>query len=267
LSSPVATAGHADVHEHAHHPALQHHFDTMRQQKEAAVVGMWVFLLTELLFFGGLFVAYMIYRVWYFEAFAEASRRLSIFWGTLNTGVLIFSSLTMALAVRSAQTNNRKWTVNWLVVTMLLGCVFLGVKVIEYQDKFANYEVPGSNYNWMYHEEHAAAEGGEHAPAAAEGGPSTAVGTSEHRQLHMTNEQLQHTTQLYFSLYFTMTGLHALHMIIGVGLMMVITWMAWKGRFDSEYYTPVEISGLYWHFVDIVWIFLFPLLYLVERHN
>jgi cytochrome c oxidase subunit 3 len=267
LSSPVATAGPAHAHAPAHHPALQHHFDTMRQQKEAAVVGMWVFLLTELLFFGGLFVAYMIYRVWYFEAFAEASRRLSIFWGTLNTGVLIFSSLTMALAVRSAQTNNRKWTVNWLVVTMILGCVFLGVKVIEYQDKFANYEVPGSNYNWMYHEEHAAAEGGEHAAAAAEGGAATAPAASEHRQLHMTNEQLQHTTQLYFSLYFTMTGLHALHMIIGVGLMMVITWMAWKGRFDSEYYTPVEISGLYWHFVDIVWIFLFPLLYLVERHN
>jgi cytochrome c oxidase subunit III len=263
LSSPVATAGQVHAGEHAHHPALQHHFDTMRQQKEASVVGMWVFLLTELLFFGGLFVAYMIYRVWYFEAFAEASRRLSIFWGTLNTGVLIFSSLTMAMAVRSAQTNNRKWTVNWLIVTMILGCVFLGVKVIEYQDKFANYEVPGAHYNWMYHEEHAAAAGGEHA-AAAEAGASTA---GEHRPLHMTNEQLQHTTQLYFSLYFTMTGLHALHMIIGVGLMMVITWMAWKGRFDSEYYTPVEISGLYWHFVDIVWIFLFPLLYLVERHN
>jgi cytochrome c oxidase subunit 3 len=267
LSSTVAQADHAQAHAHEHHPALQHHFDTMRQQKEAAVLGMWVFLLTEILFFGGLFVAYTIYRIWYFEAFAEASRRLIIFWGALNTAVLIISSLTMALGVRSAQTNNRKWTVNWLVVTMILGCVFLGVKVIEYQDKFANYEVPGSNYNWMYHEEHLAAEGGEHAPAAAEGGASTAPGTSEHRQLHMTNEQLQHTTQLYFSLYFTMTGLHALHMIIGVGLMMVITWMAWKGRFDSEYYTPVEISGLYWHFVDIVWIFLFPLLYLVERHN
>ncbi|HUQ86657.1 MAG TPA: cytochrome c oxidase subunit 3, partial [Vicinamibacterales bacterium] len=149
---------HADHHAHAHHPALQHHFDTMPQQKEAAVIGMWVFLLTEILFFGGLFVAYMIYRIWYFEAFAEASRRLSIFWGALNTGVLIFSSLTMAMAVRAAQTNNRKWTVNWLVLTMILGCVFLGVKVIEYRDKFANYEVPGASYNWQYHEQHAAAE-------------------------------------------------------------------------------------------------------------
>jgi cytochrome c oxidase subunit 3 len=245
LSNAVA---HADPHAKAHHPALQHHFDTMAQQKEAAVIGMWVFLLTEILFFGGLFVAYMVYRIWYFDAFAEASRRLSLFWGGLNTAVLIGSSLTMALAVRAAQTNNRKWTVNWLVLTMILGCVFLGVKVIEYEDKFANYEVPGEHYNWMYHEQHLP-EGTEHVA----------------RDLTLTPDQLQRTTQLYFSLYFTMTGLHALHMIIGVGLMMVITWMAWKGKFDSQYYTPVEMSGLYWHFVDIVWIFLFPLLYLVER--
>jgi cytochrome c oxidase subunit 3 len=262
LSSTVAHADHGQTHAaHQHHPALQHHFDTMAQQKEAAVIGMWVFLLTEILFFGGLFVAYMIYRVWYFEAFAEASRRLSLFWGGLNTAVLIGSSLTMAMAVRSAQTNSRKATVNWLIITMILGCVFLGVKVIEYQDKFANYEVPGASYDWMYHERHAAAEGGGHeagAAAAAEGG--------EHRQLHMTPDQLQRTTQLYFSLYFTMTGLHALHMIIGVGIMLVITWMAQKGKFDAQYYTPVEMAGLYWHFVDIVWIFLFPLLYLVERH-
>ena len=249
MSNAVAHAHHGDAHAH-HHPAHQHHFDTMAQQKEAAVIGMWVFLLTEILFFGGLFVAYMIYRVWYFDAFAEASRRLSLFWGGLNTAVLIGSSLTMALAVRAAQTNNRKWTVNWLLLTTLLGCVFLGVKVIEYEDKFANYEVPGQNYNWLYHEQHVVAEGGEHPPA---------------RELHLTPEQLQNTTQIYFSLYFTMTGLHALHMIIGVGLMLVITWMAWKGKFDAHWYTPVEMSGLYWHFVDIVWIFLFPLLYLVER--
>jgi cytochrome c oxidase subunit 3 len=258
VSDAVAHADH-DAHAHAHHPALQHHFDTLAQQKEAAVVGMWVFLLTEILFFGGLFVAYMIYRIWYFDAFAEASRRLSLFWGGLNTAVLIGSSLTMALAVRAAQTNNRRWTVNWLLITTLLGCVFLGVKVIEYQDKFANYEVPGANYNWLYHEQHAAA--GAHAESGA------AVAAENHRPSRLTPQQLQNTTQIYFSLYFTMTGLHALHMIIGVGLMLVITWMAWKGRFDAQWYTPVEMSGLYWHFVDIVWIFLFPLLYLVERHN
>src|SRR5262245_49296010 len=192
----------------------------MGQQKEAAVIGMWVFLLTEILFFGGLFMAYMLYRIWYFDAFAEASRRLSLFWGGLNTAVLIGSSLTMAMAVRAAQTNSRKATVNWLILTMIIGCVLLGVKVIESQDKFANHEVPGYNYDFSYHERHAAAEG--HAPEA-----------SEHRALSLTTEQLQATTQIYFSLYFTMTGLHALHMIIGVGIMLVITWMAHKGKFDA----------------------------------
>jgi cytochrome c oxidase subunit 3 len=267
LSSTVAAAGHGHAHAHAeHHPAHQHHFDTMLQQKEAAILGMWVFLLTEILFFGGLFVAYMIYRVWYFDAFAEASRRLSLFWGGLNTVVLIFSSLTMAMGVRSAQTNQRRATVNWLILTMILGAVFLGVKAIEYRDKFANHEVPGANFVWDYeHQEEVAAAAaggaeGERALEAKEAG-------EEHRHLSMTNDQLQRTTQLYFSLYFTMTGLHALHMIIGIGLMAVITWMAHKGRFDANYYTPVELGGLYWHFVDIVWIFLFPLLYLVERHT
>ena len=267
MSNAVA---HAEQHAHTHHPELRHHFDTMPQQKEAAVIGMWVFLLTEILFFGGLFVAYMIYRVWYFDAFAEASRRLSLFWGGLNTAVLIGSSLTMAMAVRGAQTNKRAATVNWLILTMILGCVFLGVKVIEYQDKFANYEVPGPSFNWLAHEQHEAAAGGEHPSTSLGAGTAAApaaAGEGEHRNLSLTPEQLQRTTQIYFSLYFTMTGLHALHMIIGIGLMSVITWMAWKGKFDEQYYTPVEMSGLYWHFVDIVWIFLFPLLYLVERHQ
>jgi cytochrome c oxidase subunit 3 len=245
----------------------------MLQQKEAAILGMWVFLLTEILFFGGLFVAYMIYRIWYFDAFAEASRRLSLFWGGLNTAVLIFSSLTMAMGVRCAQTNQRKATVNWLIVTMLLGGVFLGVKAIEYRDKFANHEVPGANFVWDWeHQQELAAEGGagaEHAPPAlgAGGAPAAEAAGEHHRELSLSPDQLQRTTQLYFSLYFTMTGLHALHMIIGICLMAVITWMAHKGRFDEHYYTPVELGGLYWHFVDIVWIFLFPLLYLVERHT
>ena len=253
-----STVAHADQRHAAHHPALQHHFDTMAQQKEAAVIGMWVFLLTEILFFGGLFVAYMIYRVWYFDAFAEASRSLDLFWGGLNTAVLIGSSLTMAMAVRGAQTNKRQATVNWLILTMILGSVFLGVKVIEYADKFEHHHVPGPNFVWAADHETPAGGAGEEAPAAA---------AAEHRQMSLTPDQLQRTTQIYFSLYFTMTGLHALHMIIGIGLMSVITWMAWKGKFDAEYYTPVEMSGLYWHFVDIVWIFLFPLLYLVERHT
>jgi len=265
-------AAHADHgHTHAaHHPALQHHFDTMAQQKEAAVVGMWVFLLTEILFFGGLFAAYMVYRIWYFDAFAEASRSLSLFWGGLNTAVLIASSLTMAMAVRGAQTNKRQATVNWLILTMILGAVFLGVKVIEYADKFEHHHVPGYNFQWAAAHPSTALGAGE-APAAGDHATPAAEGAAEaeggHRQLALNADQLQLTTQIYFSLYFTMTGLHALHMIIGIGLMSVITWMSWKGKFDAHYYTPVEMSGLYWHFVDIVWIFLFPLLYLVERHT
>jgi cytochrome c oxidase subunit 3 len=262
VSDAVAHAdahGHAQAHGHAHHRALQHHFDTMGQQKEAAVIGMWVFLLTEILFFGGLFMAYMLYRIWYFDAFAEASRSLDLFWGGLNTAVLIGSSLTMAMAVRSAQTNQRTATVNWLILTIILGCVFLGVKYIEYSDKFAHHHVPGPSFVWASEHEGAATNGEHAAAGAAQAAPA--------HHLTMSPEQLQRTTQIYFSLYFTMTGLHALHMIVGVGLMLVITSMAWKGKFDAEYYTPVEMSGLYWHFVDIVWIFLFPLLYLVERHT
>jgi cytochrome c oxidase subunit III len=227
LSNAVA---HADAHGPAvHHPKLQHHFETMQQQKEASTLGMWVFLLTELLFFGGLFFAYLLYRTWYFEAFAEASRTIDITPGLINTVVLILSSLTMALGVRAAQTNERSATVRWLVLTIVLGFVFLGIKVYEYADKFEHHHVPGANF---------IAEG----PWAAQ-------------------------QQIFFSLYFTMTGLHALHMIIGVVMMSIITWMAHKGKFDSTYYTPVEMAGLYWHFVDLVWIYLFPLLYLVERHN
>ena len=199
----------------------------------------------------------MVYRIWYFDAFAEASRSLDLFWGGLNTAVLIGSSLTMAMAVRCAQTNKRTATINWLIITMILGAVFLGVKVIEYADKFEHHHVPGPNFVWA----------AEHPSTPIGAGVPAAEAASEHRQLSLSPEQLQQTTQLYFSLYFTMTGLHALHMIIGIGLMSVITWMAWKGRFDEHYYTPVEMSGLYWHFVDIVWIFLFPLLYLVERHQ
>jgi cytochrome c oxidase subunit 3 len=216
--------------EHPHHPKLQHHFDDMDQQAEASTLGMWVFLVTEIMFFGGLFMAYLVYRSAEPMAFQEASAHLSIFWGTLNTGVLILSSLTMALAVRAAQTSAPpKTQVKWLGMTIFLGAVFLGIKVVEYRDKFIEHIVPGPYFD---------ATKWEH-PAGAE---------------------------MFYSLYFCMTGLHALHMIIGIGIMLVIATMAWRRQFDADYYTPVEVSGLYWHFVDIVWIFLFPLLYLIGRH-
>ena len=221
----------ADAHGHAqHHPALQHHFDTLEQQHEAATLGMWLFLVTEVLFFGGLFMAYLLYRVWYHEAWAEGSRELSIRLGGFNTVVLIGSSLTMAMAVRSAQTGFRRANVGWLLATMALGATFLVVKYFEYREKFELHHVPG--YDFHVDPAHAGIAG---------------------------------PMEIFFSLYFTMTGLHALHMIIGLGLMTVITTMAYRGRFSPQWYTPVEMSGLYWHFVDIVWIFLFPLLYLVDR--
>ena len=188
---------------------------------------MWLFLITEVLFFGGLFLAYMLYRVWYPVAWAEASRELDIVLGAFNTAVLIGSSLTMAMAVRAAQTGKQRAIVVWILLTMALGLVFLIVKYFEYKEKFEHHHVPGPNF---------AFEGPEAGPA-----------------------------QIYFSLYFLMTGLHATHMLIGFIIMAVIAWMAHKRRFTPEWYTPVEISGLYWHFVDIVWIFLFPLLYLVDR--
>jgi cytochrome c oxidase subunit 3 len=219
----------APVPEHAHHPWLQHHFDNMAQQAEASTLGMWVFLVTEIMFFGGLFMAYLVYRHASPQGFQEASHHLNIYWGAANTGILIVSSLTMAFAVRAAQTSQPARTqVFWLLSTMVFGAAFLGIKAIEYTDKFRDHIVPGPHFQW---------EGLYPKPA-----------------------------EQFYSLYFAMTGLHALHMIIGLGIMTVIAIMAWRKTFDAEYYTPVEVAGLYWHFVDIVWIFLFPLLYLIGRH-
>jgi cytochrome c oxidase subunit 3 len=211
-----------------HEPELRHHFDDMGQQHEAATLGMWLFLATEVLFFGGLFAAYLLYRMWYPTTFGEASRELDILLGAINTAVLIASSLTMALAVRAAGTDQRGATMIFLVLTMVLGTVFLGIKAVEYAHKFTEHHVPGPGFQF-------------HGPA-----PERA--------------------QLFFSLYFGMTGLHALHMVIGIGIMLVMLYKTWRGEFSSRWSTPIEVSGLYWHFVDIIWIFLFPLLYLVDRH-
>jgi cytochrome c oxidase subunit III len=189
---------------------------------------MWVFLVTEVLFFGGLFVTYLVYRNWYPEAFTAASREMIVWAGTTNTFVLITSSLTMALAVHAAQLGNRRLLMVFLVITMALGCVFLGIKAFEYYTEYVEHHVPGMGFQFEA-------------------------------------EHFQHA-QLFFSLYFMMTGLHALHMIIGLGIMSVMLWWSYRGVITPEYTNPIEISGLYWHFVDIVWIFLFPLLYLIGRH-
>lgn len=210
------------------HAVLAHHFDDLRQQQEAASLGMWTFLATEILFFGGLFLAYAVYRTMYPAAFAAGSHHLDILLGSINTVVLIGSSLTMALAVHSAQMGRRQALVIFIGLTMLLGLVFLSIKFVEYGHKFAEGLVPGARFVYD-------------GPLAAQ-------------------------VQLFFSFYFIMTGLHALHMIVGIGLLAVLAWLGWRGKFSPAYHTPVEISGLYWHFVDVVWIFLFPLLYLLGRH-
>ena len=212
----------------AHNPNLQHHFYSMEQQLEASIFGMWVFLVTEIMFFGGMFMIYILYRVLYPEAWILGSNHLNVALGALNTCVLIVSSLTMALAVRSAQTSNRRGQIVNLALTIVFGSVFLVVKYFEYAEKFHTRVVPGPNFDMS---------------------------------LPLANQQ-----QLFFSIYFMMTGIHALHMVVGIGLMLVVLAMAWRGRFSASYYTPVEVSGLYWHFVDIVWIFLFPLLYLLGAH-
>ncbi len=211
------------------HPALKSHFDDLGQQFEASSLGMWIFLATEILFFGGLFTAYLVYRMQYPEAFAGASHHLNVVLGGINTAVLIGSSLTMALGVWSAQTGRRRALIVFLVLTIALGLVFLGIKSFEYATKFEEGLVPGASFRYE--------------------GPDPAH------------------AQLFFSLYFIMTGLHATHMIVGIGILSVLIVMASRGRFSAAYNTPVEISGLYWHFVDIVWIFLFPLLYLIDRHG
>ncbi|HKD09636.1 MAG TPA: cytochrome c oxidase subunit 3 family protein [Bryobacteraceae bacterium] len=208
--------------------ALQHHFETPEQQKDSATIGMWAFLLTEIMFFGGLFLAYFAYRQAYPLAFASASNKTNLWIGATNTTVLICSSLTMALGVHFAALGKRKLLALFLVLTLLLGGVFLGVKAYEYHDKWVHHEVPGVHFD---------CEGcvdAQHAP-------------------------------LFFSLYFGMTGLHAAHMVIGVFVLLVLIWQAWHGKFTADWYTPIENFGLYWHFVDIVWIFLFPLLYLIDR--
>ena len=214
---------------HAEHPRdLQHHFVTLGQQKDASELGMWLFLVTELLFFGGLFLAYTVYRYLYSGGFAEASRHMDVVLGTTNTAVLIVSSLTMAMAVHSAALGRRKALIGFLLVTMVLGATFLGIKAVEYTEHIRHHLFPGP---WF------------HFP-----GPNA------------------RPAELFFSMYFAMTGLHALHMIIGLGLLSVLVNQARKGRYTAEWHTPVEMSGLYWHFVDIVWIFLFPLLYLLGAH-
>jgi cytochrome c oxidase subunit 3 len=215
---------------HRASPALHHQFEELGQQHDASSFGMWVFLATEMLFFGGLFTAYILYRSMYYPGFAAGSHGLEGDFGAAMTFILLISSFTMAVSVHAAREGKRTMLVILLLVTILLGLTFLGFKFTEYAHKWHEQMVPGLNFH----------------PSAAElrGAPGSAV-------------------ELFMCFYFFMTGLHALHMIIGIGLLSVMAILAWRGKITRDNYDRIEVSGLYWHFVDVIWIYLFPLLYLI----
>ena len=212
---------------HAPSVALNHQFEDLQQQNAAANMGMWAFIAQEIMFFGGLFAGYTVYRYKYLAAFTEGSNHLSIEWGALNTAVLIASSFTMAMAVRAAQQGMKNGILGWMLTTMALGTTFLVVKYIEYSHKYHEGLIPGTSFSYD-------------SPMAGQ-------------------------LKIFFSFYFAMTGMHALHMIIGLGIMIWLIPRIRRGTYTREYFSPIENFGLYWHFVDIVWIFLFPLLYLIGR--
>ncbi len=225
------------VADHAPHPELAHHFADLNQQKDVARLGMWAFLATEVLFFGGVLLCYAVYRSQYKAEFNAAASLQNVTLGTLNTIVLICSSLTMALAVHAAGVGHRAALVRNLTLTLLLGTAFLVVKGFEYTHDYREGLLPGATWN------------------------PTAHVVEEWKDAKLNLKQ----GEMYFVFYFVLTGLHALHMIIGMGVLGVQLVMARRGAFTVAYPTPIEITGLYWHFVDIVWIFLFPILYLL-RH-
>ena len=239
---------HAEEHHHVSLPQHRHHFETEQQQREAGTFGMWLFLLTEIMFFGGLFFAYLLYRNWYNPAFVAASNQLSIPLGTVNTAVLITSGFFMALAVWAAEVRKKGLLVLMLVLTTVFGLGFLGVKYFEYKEKWEKHHIPGSHFD-----------------ISEFVNPPRDAKTGKLTEEPLAPDMAQ-KTQVFFSLYFAMTGMHALHMIIGIGLLFWYKARAQRGDFSSGYVAPIENFALYWHFVDIVWIFLFPLLYLINRH-
>ncbi|MBK8168850.1 MAG: cytochrome c oxidase subunit 3 family protein [Sandaracinaceae bacterium] len=231
---------HGESHGHGDHPKfLAHHFDTPLQQFDTAKLGMWLFLAQELLFFAGLFVAYGIYRNWYPDAFSWSSHQLDPIMGAINTVVLLFSSLTAALAVRSSQLGQKSKTSMWLVLTIICAFIFLVVKYFEYEHKFESGLLPGGHF----HPHHLHVVRAMHGAAAA--------GIPDH-------------SGTFFGIYFMMTGVHGLHVLIGIGVMIWILIRNNRGEFSAQYFTPVELVALYWHLVDLIWIYLFPLLYLID---
>ena len=237
----VSTQQHAEGHapESDDEPILEVQFDDVEQQHEASMIGMWLFLATEVMFFGGLIVAYAVYRATSHAEFELASRHMAIWLGCLNTVILLGSSLTMAMAVRSAQLRHHRELLMYLGLTMALGSGFLGVKAIEYSEEFREHLVPG--WDFQVHEEDEPRIEQEHLNAGR--------------------------YQMFFVLYFFMTGLHAIHLIVGIGLMGIMAYLSYHRWFSGGGATQIEVAGLYWHFIDIVWVFLYPMLYLINVHS
>jgi len=238
---PTATTHHTDQNANPDldPPILSHQFDDVDQQSEASVLGMWLFLATEVMFFGGLLTAYAIYRIRAHGEFALASRELYVSLGGINTVVLLTSSLTMALAVRAAALRERPAVVRWLLLTMVFGTAFLGIKAVEYSFDFHEHLIPGLNFQV----------------------PEKARSTVEQEGLSPGK------MEMFFVLYFFMTGLHAIHLIIGIALVGVMAWLSGRDWFSGGGAVQIEVTGLYWHFIDIVWVFLYPLLYLIDLHS
>ncbi len=294
----------------AHPDFLRHHFDTPKQQFEASKLGMWLFLATEVLLFGGLFVGYSVWRGNHPEMFKYGSQFLETKWGAINTAVLITSSLTMAAAVTAAQRDNRRALITLLSLTLAGALGFLGIKYIEYSHKFHEGWFPGMNFYEKPNPEHAkswdrskpiignepftaavgATAGASQSPAPTRSGPVAEPSTvplaatgptglrpdaleppqqvhDDHAEVHTTHPlqdpQRPRNAHMFFNIYFMMTGLHGLHVLAGVGVLSWLILGAVKGRFSAKYFTPVDLGGLYWHVVDLIWIYLFPLFYLI----
>jgi len=245
MSVEVAPAEHA----HGHHGDLAHQFEQMDQQNESYIVGMWTFLVTEIMFFGALFLCYTLYRSQAQGVFFEISRHhLNVLLGGTNTVLLLTSSFTMAMVVYNAQQKDRNKQLIFLTLTILLSFGFLVIKGFEWSEKFQEHHVMGPDFHYG-------------APPPTPGVQPLATGKDVGYEYQVHDYQ----AQMYFSLYFGMTGLHAVHVVLGIIVMGVLWIMIFRRHPAVQYYMPVEMTGLYWHFVDIVWIFLFPLFYLIPH--
>ena len=280
--APPAPA-HADPHEHAHgdpEEHLAHHFDTSGQQFDAGKLGIWVFLVTEVLFFSGLFCFYALWRKNHPEIYLYAHHHLDTFWGAVNTGVLLFSSLTAAWAVRCAQLGKQKGLILMIVLTLLCAFGFMGVKTIEYGGKFGHGIGPGKFYN--PHPEHVVITANNYTEYLGHAGEIAEERIRERENL-APDAEIDHdaivaesivvieehepepeTVRTFFSIYFCMTGLHGIHVLAGIFVFIWILMRARRGDFGPKFYGPVDFTALYWHLVDLIWIYLFPLLYLIN---